>query len=344
MKKILVLFFAFIALFMCFGAVKAYAEEGDYEVEYKGRTTTNVNVREGPGTKYDIVIKQDKTNLQLEAMKDVIIFGEGVADDKEKTIWYHLKVTIDGVEYTGYSTSNYVSKLEALPTPTPSPTPSPEPTPEPSITPTEVPVSTAPAEKDGNTQDNLKPNSPDKIMTAILVVVIVAVVALIGLLVFKLLMGRKEMGNNTSRKLDMLKKVNIDGQNQNNGRKMPQIKKSDFDRAYREDVKSEVYYRNTADDYYTDNANASMQADSDEKRALREAIDRLQEHDIVYHTIYGEGEVRDNSDVKLIEIRFDNDMRFLKKDQLVAKRELKIIDEEDQSIVRRRNRRRNNRR
>ena len=86
-----------------------------------------------------------------------------------------------------------------------------------------------------------------------------------------------------------------------------------------------------------------MKAESDEKRALREAIERLQEHDIVYHTIYGEGEVYDNSDVKLIEVRFGNDMRFLKKDQLVAKRELKIIDEEDQSIARRRNRRRNNR-
>ena len=81
-----------------------------------------------------------------------------------------------------------------------------------------------------------------------------------------------------------------------------------------------------------------------EKRALRDAIDRLQEHDIVYHVIYGEGEVRDNSDVKLIEVRFNNDIRFLKKDQLVAKRELRVIDEEDQSIARRRNRRRNPRR
>jgi hypothetical protein len=35
-------------------------------------------------------------------------------------------------------------------------------------------------------------------------------------------------------------------------------------------------------------------------------------------------------------------MRFLKKDQLVAKRELLIIDGEDQSIAKRRNKRRIN--
>ena len=81
----------------------------------------------------------------------------------------------------------------------------------------------------------------------------------------------------------------------------------------------------------------------DDKRALRDAIERLQEHDIVYHTIYGEGEVYDNSDVKLIEVRFGNDMRFLKKDQLVARREHKVVDEEDQAIARRRRRRTPNR-
>ncbi len=343
MKKILVLFFAFIALLICFGKVEAFADEADYEngQEYNGRTTENVNVREGPGTKYNIVVKEDKKNLQLKAMTDVIIFGEGLSDDN--TTWYRLKVTIDGKEYTGYSTSSYVTRLDPIPTPSPSPTPSPEPTPEPSITPTEAP-SEAPSKSDADNKTDIKPNDSGSLKRAIWAVVIVAIVALIGLLVFKLLSNRKETGSKTSRKLDMLKKVNLEGQNQNSQRRMPQIKKSDVDRQYSEDVRSEVYYRNTSDDMYSDGVNASMQADSDEKRALREAIDRLQEHDIVYHTIYGEGEVRDNSDVKLIEIRFDNDMRFLKKDQLVAKRELKIIDEEDQSIVRRRNRRRNNRR
>ena len=47
---------------------------------------------------------------------------------------------------------------------------------------------------------------------------------------------------------------------------------------------------------------------------------------------------------KLYDKELFKDIRFLKKDQLVAKRELRVIDEEDQSIARRRNRRRNPRR
>ena len=340
MKKRLLFFLAFFALILCFGTVSAYAEEGDGEekVKYKGMANDTVNVREGPGTKFDKVIMEDKSNLQLHPREEIIILDEAAADDG--TPWFYLSVTRDGVEYKGYSSSNYVSKLEALPTPTPTPVP-PTSTPTPTLEPTEAPTATNPPIS-GTDTNNANPNDKNSLKTAIIVVILVAMVALIGLLVFKLLGNRKVTGNSTSKKLEMLKKVNLEGSGSNSGRKVPQIKKSDFDRSYREDVKSEVYYRNTADDYYDGN-NASMLADSDEKRALREAIDRLQEHDIVYHTIYGEGEVRDNSDVKLIEIRFDNDMRFLKKDQLAAKRELKIVDEEDQSIARRRNRRRNRR-
>ena len=342
MKKRLLFIFAFITMLLCFGAVDSYAGDTEGQIKYKGMANDTVNVREGPGTKYDKVMMEDKTNLQLHAREEIVILDEAVSD--EGTVWYHLVVTRDGKEYIGYSSSNYVSKLDPLPTPTPTPTPEPTatPTPKPTPKPTADPTPTQPLVP----EDNTTPNDKGGILKAILIVVIVGVVALIGLMVFKLLDSRRNSGTSTSRKIDLLKKVNLDGASggrgdRGEGRRLPQIKKSDVDRAVREDVRSEVYFRSSDDDYED---SSSSRGDSNEKRALRDAIDRLQEHDIVYHVIYGEGEVRDNSDVKLIEVRFNNDIRFLKKDQLVAKRELRVIDEEDQSIARRRNRRRNPRR
>ncbi|MBP5331307.1 MAG: SH3 domain-containing protein [Lachnospiraceae bacterium] len=340
MKKRLLLLLALFSLLMCFGITKVYAsDEGDNWIHYKGIATARVNVRLGPGEEYDKVTLEDKSNLQLTAQEEVIILDEAVA--ASGNVWYHIRVTRDGKEYEGYSTSTYLSKDEnsaITPSPTPLPTPTPTPAPTATSAPTSQPTPTQPLVP----SDNTTPNDKGGILKVILIVVIIGVVGLIGLMVFKLLGSRKANGTNTSRKIDFLKKINLGGTS-NSNRKLPQIKKSDSERNVREDVRSEIYYRNSVDDEYTEGANASMKAESDEKRALREAIERLQEHDIVYHTIYGEGEVYDNSDVKLIEVRFGNDMRFLKKDQLVAKRELKIIDEEDQSIARRRNRRRNNR-
>ena len=159
------------------------------------------------------------------------------------------------------------------------------------------------------------------------------------LIVYKILRDRKSGSDDAaSRKVDRLKKLNLD--NRDSGRKVPQIKRLDVESSAPEEVRQDVYYKNSYDSG-EDDLKRNAEKDTDERRALRAAIDRLQEHDIVYHTTYGEGEVFDNSDVKLIEVRFGNDMRFLKKDQLVAKRELLIIDEEDQSIAKRRNKRRN---
>ena len=76
----------------------------------------------------------------------------------------------------------------------------------------------------------------------------------------------------------------------------------------------------------------------------RAAVDRLQQHDIINHKVYGEGEVYDNSDVKLMEVRFGNDVRFLNKDSIVAKKLIEIIDDEDQANARRRNKRNRNKR
>lgn len=67
--------------------------------------------------------------------------------------------------------------------------------------------------------------------------------------------------------------------------------------------------------------------DSEEKKALREQIQKLREHDIVIHKYFGRGEVFDNSDVRLIEVRFGGDVRFLNKETLASKKLLTITNE-----------------
>ncbi|MGN0165918.1 MAG: hypothetical protein ACI39R_07020 [Lachnospiraceae bacterium] len=52
---------------------------------------------------------------------------------------------------------------------------------------------------------------------------------------------------------------------------------------------------------------------------LRDMLDNLNEGDTIVHTVYGEGVVEDNSDAQIIQVRFGNDVRFLKKEKLVKK-------------------------
>ena len=53
--------------------------------------------------------------------------------------------------------------------------------------------------------------------------------------------------------------------------------------------------------------------------AVRARLDRLKEQDRIQHKLYGEGEVIDNSDAEIIQIRFGRDLRFLKKEKLARK-------------------------
>lgn len=74
-----------------------------------GIANDKVNVREGPGTKYDKVMTEDKTALQLNNQEEIIIMGEAIGDGG--VVWYNIIVERDGIEYTGYVSSNYVSKV-----------------------------------------------------------------------------------------------------------------------------------------------------------------------------------------------------------------------------------------
>ena len=56
-----------------------------------------------------------------------------------------------------------------------------------------------------------------------------------------------------------------------------------------------------------------------EEMILRRKLDELKEQDVLVHKKRGVGEVIDNSDANIIQVRFDRDLRFLKKDKLVKK-------------------------
>ena len=56
-----------------------------------------------------------------------------------------------------------------------------------------------------------------------------------------------------------------------------------------------------------------------EEMILRRKLDELKEQDVIVHKKRGVGEVIDNSDPNIIQVRFDRDLRFLKKDKLVQK-------------------------
>lgn len=59
--------------------------------------------------------------------------------------------------------------------------------------------------------------------------------------------------------------------------------------------------------------------------ALLQKLNLLKEQDVLQHKLYGEGEVIDNSDAEVIQVRFGRDLRFLKKEKL-AKKELVELD------------------
>lgn len=67
----------------------------------------------------------------------------------------------------------------------------------------------------------------------------------------------------------------------------------------------------------------------EDRTALREEINNLEAGDYVMHKYLGVGQVYDNSDVKLIEIRFGSDMRFLNKESCIMKRILRKCREDE---------------
>ena len=325
---------------------KAGVEEYEYP-HYVGVATATVNVREGAGVDFDKVTDKSGKPIQLSSGDEVEILEERKASDGN--IWFHIYFVQRGEEYLGFSTSTYISKDEnAVITPTPTPTP--EITEPPVVVdPTEKEQTESKTGKDGKEESvpaedqevaEEKEESGSAIWTVVWVLLLVSVVF------FAFFVGLSYLKHRTqgqppapARRAEKLRQMN--SQNKDAGRRVPQIRQTGARPAPPEQPRREVYIKKKEipQDNFVPASQVDIEQDNEEKRILREKIEQLQEHDLVRHIVYGEGEVYDNSDVKLLEVRFGNDMRFLKKDQLVNKRELVVFDDEDQSIAKRRRRR-----
>ncbi|MCR5829423.1 MAG: SH3 domain-containing protein [Lachnospiraceae bacterium] len=335
--------------------INAKAGVEDYEYpHYVGVATATVNVREGAGVAFDQVTDASGKNIQLSTGDEVEILDEKKADDG--IVWYHIAFTQKGVEYIGFSTSSYLAKdddrvITPPPTPTPVPvedevvdTPANEVTPDNKAENENVrPDAFEKEDKTTDSENKEEEESSSMGWTVFWLLVIVTIIFFGLYLVLKYIKNKKEgQSPSPSRKVERFKQMNM--QNKDAGRRVPQIRQTGQRPHAPSEPRREVYVKRRepiADNGVPINQ-SDMEQDNEDKKLLREKIEHLQEHDLVRHVVYGEGEVYDNSDVKLLEVRFGNDMRFLKKDQLVNKRELVVFDDEDQSIARRRRRRVNN--
>ncbi len=318
-----------------------YAE--DYADKfYEGVADGRVNVRVAPGQDNDQVMLNGE-KVQLQAGNKVVIIGEEMVGDK---VWYKIRFTRENTEITGYCTSSYVTKTDTVitpsPTPSPSPTPTPEATPSPSLTPSPEPTPTAvvtptpaPEEKSGGN-------------TGMIVAVVIVVLAA-GALVF-LNWKRKQTANSTAnRKMAQLKKMKLNEAKStedadDRGKRNPEVKqKVNYRDAQAEQMFQDVYLKHPEEkeefayveqgDEEEIKANAARE--SEERKALREEIENLRQHDLVIHKYFGKGEVYDNSDVRLIEVRFGGDVRFMNKDALAAKKLMKKCSEDTMRYHRR---------
>ena len=324
-------------------SVDTHAEEGDDWVHYEGTVTVSsaLNVRTGAGTGFDQLKDESGSIIQLKPQEKVIILEDAVTDDGKA--WFKVQFERDGKTYEGFASGQYIAKNEeAKITPSPLPTPTATPLPTPTQIETATKAPNTPTPKLSDNTDSAQPiesgNSKSAILFVIFAVIAVAVV-FFGLFVVMGLIKQNKRKNRirNARKVDRMRS---NEQENSGGKRRPEIRRSDDDGAYVREVRQSVYYTNPEDE----DELYGIKTETDDKKSLRAAVDRLQQHDIINHKVYGEGEVYDNSDVKLMEVRFGNDVRFLNKDSIVAKKLIEIIDDEDQANARLINKRNRNKR
>lgn len=305
-------------------------DDGDTQatvVYYKGVVTGNVNVRVDAGTDYDR-LSHNGSYIQLQPGDEVLILGEKMVGDKP---WYQIRFDAsDGTELVGYSTSTYITRTsetitptptpEPTPTPTLTPTPTPTPTPSPSPSPTPVPSEVVPP--------TAEEGQDFKLFWTILGVVAVLIVLCVVLILIKNRMMLSGNSRLMTQKMKKIKEINPERETtKKNGtvrKKKPEIRtlseETDHTMVDQTTLHGRMFDADGMELPTVDAVKASAVRESEEKRALRTMIDELNEHDLVEHKYFGIGEVYDNSDVKLLEVRFGSDVRFLNKDSLVAKR------------------------
>lgn len=353
---------AFVAICGCLfatkGTIASAATEAVYEYDDKTEgkdvikgvvTTYGLNVRTAPG-KDNPLVKIDDKGVSLDKNDPVAIIGEG---EYNGSVWYKVSFKRGENLIIGYVHSSYVNVTEevlspiATPTPIPTPSPTPEPatpTPEPEpITPTPLPVET-------ENNDKMEDEGDDGGgIIAIVVVVVIAAGALVALWYLK---KRNEDGKGaeTNEKIDNLKNMTLPNAPLSpDGTPIAVMKRREIVTESEEDYRRQPVERQDEASILADRERARLMneemirqsrngesaeeeeklkeiaATLKEKEVLKEEIDRLRIGDMVYHEYFGKGIVRDNSDVKVIEISFGQDVRFLNKVSCATKRLLRKL-------------------
>lgn len=353
MKKVL---FAVLcgSLLLAKGTYASAATEAVYEYDvergesnvYRGVVSTfGLNVRSGAG-KGNPVLEFNGTNVTLDKDDEVAILDQAIDDGQ---VWYKVSFLKDENILVGYVHSSYVNLtvdiVAPLATPTPIPTATPIPTPTPTEKPAEVTATPTPTvedeiEKDGNGGG----------IVALLVVAAIAVGAFVALWYVKKHTDDMK-GSDTSEKLDNLKNVPLaNAPLSTDGTPIPVMKRREQpvqeeyeeNRHYQAERQDEasiladkerarlmneemIRQSRNGENIEEDERLREIAANLKEKEVLKEEIDRLRIGDMVYHEYFGKGIVRDNSDVKVIEISFGQDVRFLNKASCASKRLLRKL-------------------
>ncbi|MBQ9119909.1 MAG: hypothetical protein IJY09_07665, partial [Lachnospiraceae bacterium] len=182
------------------------------------------------------------------------------------------------------------------------------------------------------------------IIAAVIIVVLAA-----AALIFLRWKKTQAANSTANRKMAQLKKMKLedsgDGTSADSrGKRKPEVKqKANYRDTQAEQVFQDVYLKNPeaqeefayVDQGNADEIRANAARENEERKALREEIENLREHDLVIHKYFGKGEVYDNSDVRLIEVRFGGDVRFMNKDALAAKKLMKKCSEDTMRYHRR---------
>lgn len=334
-----ILSFVFAALVITMIPIlQAKATDGDTQTQVMnrlGRTTARVNVRYGPGDGlYDIIVHNDE-KITLDSDKEVLIVDDEIYE-ASGNLWYNIIFQWKGEEISGWATSSYIKVIATVtPTPTPSPTPepatpTPSPEPTPSPTPTAVPATPTP-------MPTIDPSSGDFrfVWGMIAALVIIAIIAIALIYVKNKLVYSSARSQEMSQKMKRLKNINLAEDKEDilsttmiTRRKRPEVRivdENDEDREYDPELIDSLFGEELP---AVEKVRPEPTRESDEKRALRNEINKLKPHDMVLHKYFGKGEVYDNSDVKLLEVRFGSDVRFLNKDSLVSKRLLVKLDDD----------------
>ncbi len=300
-----------------------------------GRTTARVNVRYGPGDGLYDVITHNGERVTLDPDKEVLIVDDAIYE-ASGNLWYNIIFQWQGEELDGWATSSYITVVATVtPTPTPSPTPepatpTPSPEPTPSPTPTAVPATPTP-------MPTIDPSSGDFrfVWGMIAALVVIAIVAIAVIFIKNKMVYSSARSNEMSQKMKRLKNINLAEEKEDilsttmiTRRKRPEVRvvdENDEDREYDPELIDSLFGEEFP---AAEKVKQEPTRESDEKRALRNEINKLKPHDMVLHKYFGKGEVYDNSDVKLLEVRFGSDVRFLNKESLVSKRLLVKLDDD----------------